>query len=78
MDLAFAVMLQKMKTNLSETEIMDTVEELEQVVHRVCREKRRRLEFQPNISNTLMFGQLQPIQHGRQERKSLCGVKFLW
>ena len=33
---------------------MDIVEELEQVVHRVCREKCRRLEFQPepNVSAT--------------------------
>ena len=63
-DLAFAALLQKMKSNLNETEIMDTVEELEQVVHRVCREKRRRLEFQPNAGTTPMFQQLQPIQQG--------------
>ena len=61
-DLAFAALIQKMKSNLTENEIMDTVEELQQVVHRVCREKRRRLEYQPNVSATPMFQQLQPIQ----------------
>ena len=62
-----------MKSNLSETEIMDTVEELEQVVHRVCREKRRCLEFQPNIGTTLMYQQLQPIPQGTKSRNILCG-----
>ena len=56
-DLAFAAMLQEIKMNLSDTEVMDLVEELEQVVHRVCREKHRRLDFQPNQ----MFQQLQPL-----------------
>ena len=72
-DLAFAALIQKMKTNLSETEIMDTVEELEQVIHRVCREKWRRLEFQPNIGTTPMYQQLQAIQQGIKHRNSLCG-----
>ena len=62
-----------MKSNLSETEIMDTVEELEQVVHRVCREKWRCLEFQPNIGTTPMYQQLQPIQQGTKPRNSLYG-----
>ena len=57
-DLAFAALIQKMKTNLSETEIMDTVEELEQVVNRVCRKKWRHLEFQHNIGTTPMYQQL--------------------
>ena len=72
-DLAFAALIQKMKSNLSETEIMDTVKELEQVIHRVCREKRRRLEFQPNIGTTPMYQQLQPIPQGTKSRNILCG-----
>ena len=70
-DLAFASLVKKMKTNLTETEIMDTVEELEQVVHRVCREKRRCLEFQPNLGTTLMYQQLQPIQQGSKHKLSV-------
>ena len=44
-DLAFAAMTTKMKTTLSDNEIMDAVEEMEQVVNRICREKRRRLDY---------------------------------
>ena len=72
-DLAFAALIQKMKSNLNENEIMDTVEELEQVVDRVCREKRRRLEFQPNIGTTPMYQQLQPILQGTKFGNILCG-----
>ena len=52
--------------------IMDTVEELEQVVHRVCRVKQRRLEFQPNLGTTQMYQQLQPMQQGTKCRNILC------
>ena len=61
-----------MKTNLNENEIMDTVEELEQVVHRVSREKQRCLEFQPNLGTTQMYQQLQPMQQGTKPRNILC------
>ena len=51
-DLAFAALIKKMKTSLNANEIMDAVEEVEQVVNRICRQKRRRLEYQPGTSNT--------------------------
>ena len=38
-----------MKTSLNATEIMDAVEEVEQVVNRICRQKR--LEYQPSTGN---------------------------
>ena len=41
-----------MKTSLNANEIMDAVEEVEQVVNRICRQKRRRLGYQPGTSNT--------------------------
>ena len=71
-DLAFTALIQKMKTNLNENEIMDTVEELEQVVHKVCREKQRCLEFQPNLGTIQMYQQLQPMQKGTKCRNNLC------
>ena len=60
-----------MKTSLNATEIMDAVEEVEQVVNCICRQKRRRLEYQPssgngrNLFDTLMtIGPNQPMGVG--------------
>ena len=40
-DLAFTAMGRKMKDTLNKNEIMDVVEEIEAIVNRACREKRR-------------------------------------
>ena len=46
-----------MKSTLSDNEMMDAVEEVEQVVNRICREKRRRVDY----GSGQMFQQLQPL-----------------
>ena len=56
-DLAFAALKSKMKSTLSDNEMMDAVEEVEQVVNRICREKRRRVDY----GSGQMFQQLQPL-----------------
>ena len=40
-DLAFTAIVRKMKDTLNKNEIMDVVEEIEAIVNRACREKRR-------------------------------------
>ena len=44
-DLAFTAMACKMKDTLNKNEIMDVVEEIEAIVNRACREKRRRMDL---------------------------------
>ena len=44
-DLAFTAMARKMKDTLNKNEIMDVVEEIEAIVNRACREKRRRMDL---------------------------------
>ena len=44
-DLALAAISRKMKDTLSKNEIMDLVEDIQQIVNRACREKRRRMEL---------------------------------
>ena len=66
-DLAFAAIIKKMKTCLNPTEIMDAVEEVEQLVNRICRDKRRRREYQPSTTTTTngganIFEQLQVMR----------------
>ena len=51
-DLAFATIIKKMKKTLNENEIMDAVEEVELVINCICREKRRRVEFQQAPGST--------------------------
>ena len=46
LNLAMAAMAIKIKSVLSNNEIMDLMEELEEIINRVCRQKRRRLEGQ--------------------------------
>ncbi|MCG8621872.1 MAG: hypothetical protein MJE68_07740, partial [Proteobacteria bacterium] len=48
LDVALEAMSFKMKEVLSSAEIMDLVEDLEQLVNRACREKRRRMEMVAN------------------------------
>ena len=47
-DVAFEAMSFKMKEILSKEEIMDLVEDLQQLVNRACREKRRCMELVTN------------------------------
>ena len=44
-DVAFAAIAMKMKSTLSQNEIMDLVEDIQQLVNRACREKRRRMDL---------------------------------
>ena len=44
-DLAFTAISRKMKDTLNKNEIMDVVEEIEAIINRVCREKRRRIDL---------------------------------
>ena len=44
-DLAFTAIARKMKDTLNKNEIMDVVEEIEAIVNRACREKRRRMDL---------------------------------
>ena len=44
-DLAFTAIVRKMKDTLNKNEIMDVVEEIEAIVNRACREKRRRMDL---------------------------------
>ena len=60
LDAAFKAMAFKMKEVLSKDEIMDLVEDLEQLVNRACREKRRRMEM---VTNPLV-----PPQHPLTEQ----------
>ena len=46
LNMAMAAMVVKIKSVLSNNEIMNLMEELEEIVNRVCRQKRRRLEGQ--------------------------------
>ena len=66
-DLALAAISRKMKDTLSKNEIMDLVEDIQQIVNRACREKRRRMELvtqnppatppvTPHTSTDTMFG----------------------
>ena len=66
-DLALAAISRKMKDTLSKNEIMDLVEDIQQIVNRACREKRRRMELvtqnppallpvTPHTSTDMMFG----------------------
>ena len=47
-DLALSAIALKMKSTLSQHEIMDLVEDIEMIVNRACREKRRRMEASEN------------------------------
>ena len=47
-DLALSAIALKMKSTLSQHEIMDLVEDIELIVNRACREKRRRMEASEN------------------------------
>ena len=66
-DPALAAISRKMKDTLSKNEIMDLVEDIQQIVNRACREKRRRMELvtqnppapppvTPHTSTDTMFG----------------------
>ena len=44
-DLAFTAIARKMKDTLNKNEIMDVVEDIEAIVNRACREKRRRMDL---------------------------------
>ena len=44
-DLAFTAIVCKMKDTLNKNEIMDVVEEIEAIVNRACREKRRQMDL---------------------------------
>ena len=44
-DLAFAAISRKMKDTLNNNEIMDLVEDIQSVVNRACREKRRHMDL---------------------------------
>ena len=44
-DLAFAAILRKMKDTLNNNEIMDLIEDIQSIVNRACREKRRRMDL---------------------------------
>ena len=43
-DLALSAIALKMKSTLSQHEIMDLVEDIEMIINRACREKRRRMQ----------------------------------
>ena len=62
LDVALEAMAFKMREVLSKEEIMDVVEDLENVVSRVCREKRRRMEMVSNLAV--------PPQHPLQEAQA--------
>ena len=47
-DLALLAIALKMKSTLSQHEIMDLVEDIEMIVNRACREKRRRMQASEN------------------------------
>ena len=47
-DLALEAVAVQCKENLNKNEILDTVDEIQQLVSRVCRDKRRREEIQRN------------------------------
>ena len=66
-DLALAAISRKMKDTLSKNQIMDLVEDIQQIVNRACREKRRQMELvtqnppapppvTPHTSTDTMFG----------------------
>ena len=66
-DLAFATIIKKMKKTLNDNEIMDAVEEVELVINRICREKRRRVAFQQAPGSTKnIFEMLQPVSMNQQ------------
>ena len=66
-DLAFAMIIKKMKKTLNDNEIMDAVEEVELVINRICREKRRRVAFQQAPASTKnIFETLQPVSTNQQ------------
>ena len=66
-DLAFAMIIKKMKKTLNDNEIMDAVEEVELVINRICREKRRRVAFQQAPASTKnIFEMLQPVNTNQQ------------
>ena len=66
-DLAFATIIKKMKKTLNDNEIMDAVEEVELVINRICREKRRRVAFQQAPASTKnIFEMLQPVSMNQQ------------
>ena len=66
-DLAFAAIIKKMKKTLNDNEIMDAVEEVELVINRICREKRRRVAFQQAPASTKnIFEMLQPVSTNQQ------------
>ena len=66
-DLAFAAIIKKMKKTLNDNEIMDAVEEVELVINRICREKRRRVAFQQAPASTKnIFETLQPVSTNQQ------------
>ena len=64
-DLAFAAIIKKMKKTLNDNEIMDAVEEVELVINRICREKRRRVAFQQAPAKNI-FETLQPVSTNQQ------------
>ena len=66
-DLAFAAIIKKMKKTLNDNEIMDAVEEVELVINRICRAKRRRVAFlQAPASTKNIFETLQPVSTNQQ------------
>ena len=66
-DLAFAMIIKKMKKTLNDNEIMDAVEEVELVINHICREKRRRVAFQQAPASTKnIFEMLQPVSTNQQ------------
>ena len=66
-DLAFAVIIKKMKKTLNDNEILDAVEEVELVINCICREKRRRVAFQQAPASTKnIFEMLQPVSMNQQ------------
>ena len=66
-DLAFAAIIKKIKKTLNDNEITDAVEEVELVINRICREKRRRVAFQQAPASTKnIFETLQPVSTNQQ------------
>ena len=60
-DLALSAIALKMKSTLSQHEIMDLVEDIERIMNRACRKKRRRMQDNNNIYTGP--GQQGPMPH---------------
>ena len=65
-DLAFAMIIKKIKKTLNDNEIMDAVEEVELVINPICREKRRMAFQQAPASTKNIFEMLQSVSTNQQ------------